>query len=219
MKILVISPHADDETLGSGGTLLKNESMGGDSYWINVTNAKEEYGYSREYELRGTKEVDKVSKAYNMRKVIDLKLEPAGLQKYDISILIKAFSDNINEIQPDTLILPYPYDIHSDHKIVFDAAYTCTKSFRYPFLKRVLLMEIISETDNAMSDRGFVPNFFVNIDDFIEQKIEIMKNYAGEMKGSPFPRNTDSIRGLALYRGATCYCKYAEGFRCIKEIW
>lgn len=28
MRILVISPHADDETLGAGGTLLKYKNQG-----------------------------------------------------------------------------------------------------------------------------------------------------------------------------------------------
>ena len=36
-KILIISPHADDETLGAGGSLLKFRDMGNDLYWINVT--------------------------------------------------------------------------------------------------------------------------------------------------------------------------------------
>lgn len=219
MRILVISPHADDETLGAGGILLKNSlEWGGKSCWINVTNAKKEYGYPSAEEEKGIRETRDVAERYGISEFFDLGLEPAGLQKYDTSILIGLFSEKINLFEPDTIILPYPGDIHSDHKIVFNAAYSCTKTFRYPFIKRILLMEIISETDNAISDSGFVPNFYVNIDEFLEKKIEIMKLYGDEIKAVPFPRNEFSIRGLAEYRGASCYCRYAEGFRCIKEI-
>ncbi len=218
MKILVISPHADDETLGAGGLLLKAAHGGISTYWLNVTNALQKYGYSEEYEECGRKETENVAEAFDIKEFKDLRLEPAGLHKYDMGELIGYFSEMINHVQPDTLVLPFPSDIHSDHKVVFDTAYSCTKTFRYPFLKKVLLMEIISETDNAVSDRGFVPNYFVNIDDFLEEKIRIMGMYQGEMGDSPFPRNPDAIRGLAQYRAATCYCKYAEAFRCIKEI-
>jgi hypothetical protein len=48
MNYLVVSPHPDDETLGAGGTLIRHKRSGGQIYWLNVTNMKEEYGYSKE---------------------------------------------------------------------------------------------------------------------------------------------------------------------------
>ena len=38
-KILVISTHPDDETLGMGGTLLKKRDGGDVLYWMIVTSA------------------------------------------------------------------------------------------------------------------------------------------------------------------------------------
>lgn len=52
-KIVVFSPHSDDETLGAGGYLLKHRDMGDEIYWVNVTNAKTEYGYSKKRRLDG----------------------------------------------------------------------------------------------------------------------------------------------------------------------
>lgn len=48
MKTIVVSPHPDDETLGAGGTILKLISQGAQVVWLNVTNMKQEYGYSLE---------------------------------------------------------------------------------------------------------------------------------------------------------------------------
>ncbi len=154
MKILVISPHTDDETLGAGGFLLKHADEGDDIFWMNVTNTKQVYGYSMEDEIQGKEEASRVALRYGVRKFIDLELEPAGLDKYRLSELIQVFSEKMKLIEPDIVLLPYPDDIHSDHRIVFEAAFSCTKAFRYPSIKKILCMEIISETDYALADRG-----------------------------------------------------------------
>ena len=39
MRVTVISPHPDDETLGCGGTLLKHKESGDQLDWIIVTRA------------------------------------------------------------------------------------------------------------------------------------------------------------------------------------
>lgn len=217
-KLLVFSPHSDDETLGAGGMLLKHVKEKDEIYWVNVTNAKEEYGYPKEVEIQGIDEVNTVASLYGVKELIDLRLEPAGLDKYRISELVQIFADIVNKIQPQIIIIPFQYDIHTDHRIVFDAVYSCTKSFRFPSIEKVLCMEILSETDYAITDHGFVPNYYVDISDYIDKKIEIMKKYKNEIKPSPFPRNEDAIRGLAKFRAAGCNAEYAEAFRVIKEI-
>ena len=217
-KILVFSPHSDDETLGAGGMLLKHRNKGDEIYWVNVTRNRELYGSTKEDELCGQKEINLVAEKYGVSKLFDLGLEPAGLDKYRTSELIEMFSKIVKEVEPQIVLMPFRNDIHTDHRIVFDAVFACTKAFRYPSIKKVLSMEIISETDYAYSDMGFVPNYYVDISDYIDNKIEIMKNYKDEIKNSPFPRNEEAIRGLAKYRGAACNVEYAEAFRIIKEI-
>ena len=46
-------------------------------------------------------------------------------------------------------------------------------------------------------DSGFRPNFYVNISEFLDEKIEIMNIYEGEVQEHPFPRSIDNIRALA----------------------
>ena len=81
-------------------------------------------------------------------------------------------------------------------------------------------METLSETEFAPSTKedSFVPNMFVDITDFIDRKIEIMKIYKGEFDDHPFPRSERNIRALATFRGATAGCEYAESFMMLKEI-
>lgn len=217
-KLLIVSPHADDETLGAGGTLLRYSRSGNKLYWINVTNAKEEYGYSKEEEMQRRREIERVAGRYGVAGLDNLELKPAGLDEYRTSELVQLFSERIKKVQPQIVIIPFRNDVHSDHRIVFDAVYSCTKAFRYPDIEKILCMEILSETDYAVPEQGFVPNYYVDISDYLEEKLDIMKEYKSEIKPSPFPRNEEAIRGLARYRAAGCNVKYAESFRLLKAI-
>ena len=47
MKIIILAPHPDDETLGCGGTILKHKTRGDKVYWVIMTNVSAENGYSK----------------------------------------------------------------------------------------------------------------------------------------------------------------------------
>ena len=221
-KVLVISPHPDDETLGAGGTLLKHKSQGDKIYWCIVTTIKSGYrgwdlGFSKDAVKKRDKEIEQVAKMYNFDDVFRLEFPTMRLDEVNMSELINAFSNVINKVKPNILYIPFYGDAHSDHRIVFDALRPFFKSFRYPFVKKILMMEIISETDSQFREI-FNPNVFVDISDFLERKIEIMKIYKSEVGEHPFPRNEQNIRSLACYRGSQCNCRYAESFMLLKEI-
>ena len=218
MKILVVSPHPDDETLAAGGTILRYKKEGKKVYWLNITNVKEEYGYSKERVISRNKEIDRVNKLYNFDGFYNLGLEPAGLDKYSKGELIGKISEVVKEVKPNVVILPYKYDVHSDHELVYDCVYSCTKSFRHPFVKKVLAMEIISETDFASYEHGFIPNYFVDISAHLDKKIEVLQIYESELGAHPFPRSIDNIKALATLRGASAGVRYAESFMLIKNI-
>lgn len=215
MNVLVVSPHPDDETLGAGGTLLKLKDMGHKTFWLNVTNMKTEYGYPAERVAERNKEIEAVNRAYGFDGFRNLELEPAGLDKYEMGSLVAKFKQVIGDVKPEILLIPYGNDVHSDHRVVVDAVYSCTKSFRAPWVKAVLSMEILSETDQAVGG-VFMPNVFFDVSQYLDKKVEIMKIYKSEVDTAPFPRNEDAIRGLAAYRGATAYYRYGEAFCLIK---
>ena len=41
MKIVVVSPHPDDESLGAGGLIAKHKKAGDQVFWINITDVEE----------------------------------------------------------------------------------------------------------------------------------------------------------------------------------
>jgi LmbE family N-acetylglucosaminyl deacetylase len=121
-------------------------------------------------------------------------------------------------VRPDTILLPYGHDVHTDHQIVFDTVVASSKNFRQPSVKKILMMEILSETNFILGDKGFLPNYYVNIDNYLVKKIQIMRIYKSEIKKHPFPRSADSLRSLAILRGVEAGCQYAEAFRVLKWV-
>ena len=219
-RVLVVAVHPDDETLGCGGTLLKHKSNNDEIHWLIVTDIKEPEGFDKFTIEKRKIEIDKVKRLFNFDSVHKLGLSTTKIDEYSMSSLIENISSVINKVKPHIIYLPFKGDIHSDHKHVFNAAYSCTKSFRYPFIKIIYMMETLSETEFSLStkDESFIPNVFVDISDYMDKKIEAMEIYEGEMGSHPFPRSERNIKALATHRGATVGCEYAESFMLIKEV-
>lgn len=220
MRILIFSVHPDDETLGAGGTLLKHRNDGDDLFWVIVTAMKKEEGYSTRQIVSRSKEIKEVEKQYGFKKTFQLDFSPAKLDTVPLSILIDNFSKIITDIQPETVYLPFRGDVHSDHRVVFQAAISCTKQFRYPSITSILMMETLSETEYSFQAANdvFIPNYFVDITPHLEKKIEIMESYESELGVHPFPRSSENIKALATNRGASAGVNYAEAFMLIKRI-
>jgi LmbE family N-acetylglucosaminyl deacetylase len=219
-SVIVISPHPDDETLGCGGTLLKHNKNNDDLYWLIITRPVEE-NYSKNFIQKRELEIEKVKSKYKFTKTFQLNYQSAKLDKILTSDLISDIGDVFKQINPEIIYLPFRNDIHTDHKYVFDAVLSCTKSFRYPSIRKVLIYETLSETEFApsLTSNAFQPNCFSDISSFMEEKVEIMKVYESEMGEHPFPRSERNIKALATYRGATAGVEYAEAFMILKEIF
>lgn len=219
-KVIVISAHPDDETLGVGGTLLKHKRNGDKIYWLIVTNVFESHGFNAERVKLRQEEIEKVSKSFGFEKTIKLDYPTMTLSSSSLITLVPKISEVFGLIEPEIIYTLNRSDAHSDHRILFDAVMACTKSFRYPYIKQVLMYECISETEfaPALPEKMFVPNFFVDITEFLSTKLEIMKLFESELGEHPFPRSLENIKALAFYRGASVGVKYAEAFQLIKFI-
>ena len=219
-NILVVAPHADDESLGCGGTLLRHKEEGDSIHWLLVTGMSEGCGFSKEQIAVRNQEIEQVKRQYGFNSLHRLELPPSALDTVAHGKIIFGIGQVIEEVRPDIVYSPYRNDAHSDHKIVFDAVMAATKSFRYPFVKRVLAYETISETDFGMKpeDGGFKPNVYVDISSQLDKKLKILDIFESEIGEFPFPRSQRSLEALATLRGAQSNCFGAEAFVLIKEI-
>ncbi len=159
MKIMVISPHPDDETLGAGGTLLRYKAEGHQVYWLNVTNIENSHKWPNQLIEKRKKQISAICEFYCFDHFTDMKFEPANLDSVNRGELIEKIGQCFDELKPEWIILPDGNDAHSDHKVVYESCLACSKVFRRPYIKRITAMEIISETDFGKPDNPFVPTY------------------------------------------------------------
>lgn len=219
-KVLVIATHPDDETLGCGGTLLKHKNNGDDICWLIITSIDVKNGWEKDKVESRRKEIDNISKTYGFCATHSLDFPTTRLDTIPMKDLVSEISMIIEEVEPCLIYIPNRSDIHTDHQVAFKAIMSCTKVFRYSFIKKILMYECPSETEfsPALPTDAFIPNVFVDITLFLDEKIKIMKMYRDEMETFPFPRSEENIRALARNRGATAGVEAAEAFVLLKEV-
>lgn len=217
-NIIVVSSHPDDEVLGAGGTLLKHKKKRDNIYWLVITNILREEN-KEIYDNRQI-EINRIDSAFGFKDKFLLNFPTSSLNSGSLQKLIPEISKIFNKVKPEIVYTPNRSDAHSDHRITFDAVMACSKSFRYSFIKKILMYECLSETEfsPALIERVFLPNYFVDISEYLDKKIELMKIYKSEIGDHPFPRSEKNIKALATFRGAIAGVKYAESFQLLKFI-
>jgi len=220
MKVLVISVHPDDETLGCGGTLLKHYQKNDELFWLILTGVSKQEGYSDTFIQDRERQILKVSQEYNFSNTINLEYPTRKLHLVDLSDIINKIYEVVQKYKPEIVYTVNRSDIHTDHQIAAKSVMSATKSFRNSCIRRILMYECISETEMSPGfiENAFIPNVFTDISPFLEKKIEIMKLYKSELQISPMPRSIENLKALAKFRGATVSVDYAEAFMLIREI-
>ncbi len=215
MRELVIAVHPDDETLAMGGTILKHKRRGDDIYWVIITSMEDE-----EERKKRKAEIDQANARYKFNGIFELNMPAAGLNESYVPRIIEQLDSIAKEIKPETVYIPWCYDLHSDHRTTYQACCVFLKPHRYPYIRNVFAMEVLSETDlGAIAfKKGYTPNYFIDITDTIEEKLDILDIYKTETGQFPFPRSRQACMALAQLRGQTIGVKYAEAFLCLKQV-
>jgi LmbE family N-acetylglucosaminyl deacetylase len=218
MKTIVVAPHPEDEVLGAGGTLLRRKAEGATVAWLIVTSITAETGWSADKIKQRADEIKRVTALFGFDSVFELNLPTTQLDQVPMSDLVTAISNVFNQFEPEEVFVPHPSDVHTDHRLVFDAVASCAKWFRYPSIQRVLACETLSETDFGLgASQGFRLNVFVDIEQYLTDKLREMVIYASELGEFPFPRSHEAIQALATLRGAASGFKAAEAFELLRE--
>ncbi|MFI7449658.1 PIG-L deacetylase family protein [Nonomuraea sp. NPDC049714] len=217
-KVLIVSPHADDEVLGCGGLVSRLSSTGSDVHVLYCAiDGMKHYGLAvpTTYEQR-LAEVEEVSKllsftysiAYGDRGLTE-RLDT--LPKRDLVDLIQ---DHIDKREPELLLLPSGDDYDQDHAAVFAAGFAAARPIGREFGK--WLVSDVMSYEMAKIQWAVKPlgrcAAFADIGDHLLMKLQALKAYATQYRPSPHIRSEESVRALATLRGAEMGVRHAEAF-------
>jgi len=220
-KILILSPHADDEILGCGGFISKFTKKNYDINVLVLTNAN--IGAPEIYSSRDIDKIRKESTIANnyigTRKLFFENLPSLNLINYPIYKISNIINKYIKIVNPEIILIPSANDIHDDHKIIFKAAKVSTRPNKKSNLKKILSYEVLSETEWNENEKSFNPNYYVSLDKSdIDKKVKAFLKYESQVKKFPHPRSKEAIINLSKVRGSQVFMKYAEAFRVEKII-
>lgn len=221
MKILVIAAHPDDEVLGVGGTIAKMVSEGKEIYVHIVTD-----GSSSQYEgdtdklSIKMKEAERANKVLGVKKVFfgslpDMKLDT--IPHIDIN---KEIERVINIVKPNIVYTHHKSDVNKDHKLIFESTLVACRPVENSIVKKLYTYETASSTEwcDMSSEEVFLPNTFVNIENFIEIKCKAMNEYITEIRVYPHPRSIEAIKNYSKACGNKVGLLFAENFRLIRSV-
>lgn len=214
-RILVVAPHADDEIIGVGGTLLKWKRKGHDIKIILFACSDIYMHHTKGVVSRETREQEfKLSaNLLSSEEPKILYLKDSELDRAPIQSIIRVLDDELDTFNPDIFVYPEP-SYHQDHQIVNKA---CTASLR-PTKKdrpsKILEYEVPT-SGWAGSARPFTPNYYVDISTDISKKAEIFQTiYKSQFSTTDRCKLAlDGILNHARYRGHECGVEFAEAFR------
>ncbi|MBM2820799.1 MAG: LmbE family protein [Candidatus Berkelbacteria bacterium] len=135
-KVLVFSPHPDDESIGAAGFIYDSVSKGAQVKIVLVTD-----GNKRHIKIRRYQEFEKATGILGVKKddLIYLNYPDGNLKEENQSDLLAKFKDIIDQYRPNIIIYPSVRDTHPDHATTGKIVATVLKNehfqmFAYAYL-------------------------------------------------------------------------------------
>ncbi|WP_017185621.1 PIG-L deacetylase family protein [Alkalibacillus haloalkaliphilus] len=220
-NILVIAAHPDDEVLGCGGTMAKHAQRGDRVYSAILAEGitSRDKNRNREKHTEQLSELEKAAhKANDVLGVCSLQLfdfPDNRMDSLDRLDIVKVVEDLINQVKPDIVYTHHSGDVNIDHRRIHEAVITACRPIPGNHLvKQILFFEVASSTEwmTANTAPAFHPNWYVDISDTLQLKLDSLKAYEYEMRDWPHARSMKALEHLAKWRGANIGVEAAEAF-------
>jgi len=202
-RVLVLSPHPDDDVIGCGGTLCKHVQAEDDvmvAYMTDGSRGNTDLRESINLVAKRNSEAQKAAAVLGIKRLKFLGFQDQKLE-YFIADCASAVADILLDYEPDLVYLPFPLDYNPDHVATARIAVRAFESIDY--LCTVFAYEIAPP---------ILPNRIVDITKQVHLKKKALSCHKSQMAQNDYV--SVMIEGMGRYRthGLLQGKGYAEAF-------
>ena len=223
-RVLVIAAHPDDEVLGAGGTIARLTSQGVECHLLIVTDGSSSQ-YRNSDHLHEIIEAKKIEtkgcadllgfKTIHYGELPDMKLD-----KTPHIVINHVIEKVIDQIQPDTVFTHFWGDVNRDHQEVYKSTLVAVRPVMGQVVKELYCYRVPSSTEWTpnKADTMYMPNYFVDIEKYAEQKYKAFACYSTELREYPHPRSIQYLSETDKAAGLRVGLMAAEEFVLLRKI-
>lgn len=209
-RIMIISPHPDDESIGCGGTIQKLVAEANVVH-VELLTSGEKGGHGvSEAEIAKIREEETMHAAEILGiSHVELYRQPDGLLRATRSLMGR-LSKRIRDWRPDIIYVPHWAEQHPDHRVALRLLQRSLRQIDLDELPRVLAYEVWTPLQQL--------DQIVDITPYMETKLRAIAAYKSQTRIMDF---VAAFQGLARYRGEM-HCwpggEYAEVFADLTKV-
>ncbi len=210
-RLLVISPHPDDEVFGCGGTMAKAKALGCGVY-VMIFSVGDLKFYEKKSLVKAKKRVGEVARVakilqWDGYEIIyedtEKHLRLDALPQRDLIAKIEKESTvSMEKVKPTMIAIPAP-SYNQDHRAVYEAAFAANRI--HAGGSKVIAETVLVYESPTLSwspkGKSFRPNFYVDISDYLAVRRRTIQTYVSQRRDSRDPCGLENLEDLARVRG------------------
>lgn len=214
-RVLVLAAHADDETLGAGGTIrrLANEGL---MVGVAVATDSTSRQYPDDHVAAGRRwsAFERALSQLGAHALDHLNAPDMALDSLPMPEVADWVAQTLSVFDPQVVLSTSPSDANRDHRALAEAAGIACRPTPNGGVNTLAWYETPSSSEWGYL-QGFLPsaaNIAVDIEATLEAKCSALCLYEDELRGFPHPRSPAGLRHLARLRGSQFGLGAAEVF-------
>jgi len=212
-RILIISPHADDEILGCGGLIEKGCRYNNHVKVVvmavgDIKHKHEEGTVSGMIRISEFKDAMEYLGCEDFEVVYDN--EDSLLDTIPRSEIISKLEGIINDFSPTMVFIPLP-SYHQDHIVLYESCLAALRPGKNRSIKLIAMYEY--PMSNWYYQRFWMTGeLYLDISSTIDKKITAFCKHKSQIRANNHPISPIGIKTLAQHRGFEAGMGYAEKY-------
>lgn len=233
-RLLVITPHADDETYGCAGSIARIKDLGGEVYVVLVS-AGDIVQFADREDGSNTKLVNHETRLREFESVMQLlKVDDWDVLLTDaeshmaldvvprkklVGLIETGGKLAIEKVRPTMVMIPAA-SYNQDHEALYRACVTAARP-GVPGQRHVVPMVLTYDNTALFWSFGqdrFHPTCYIDISEYLDIKIQAMRLHASQVRPPIYHGSPESLELATKVRGREVSVEAAEGFEVLRAL-